>query len=133
MSPATSHRREYHTERIEVWRHYPTDPPTPSNVQDYLVLERPLLLAHAVHLSDDDIALLDHRGVGLSHFTGGDMRTGRSRGRIAREAEGLRTDVPSTGPLSRLRSVAPLDLAHNPPDLCLRRAAEQLQPRCPSP
>lgn len=28
-----------HTGRIEVWRHHPTDPPTPSNVQDYLVLE----------------------------------------------------------------------------------------------
>ena len=35
-----------HTERLEVWRYHATDPPTPSNVQDYLVLDHQIGRAH---------------------------------------------------------------------------------------
>ena len=60
-------------------------------------LERPLLLAHAVHLSDDDIALLDRPGVGLSHNPGSNLKLQSGTARIPdlvgrRLAVGLGTD-----------------------------------------
>lgn len=60
-------------------------------------LERPLLLAHAVHLTDDDIALLDRPGVGLSHNPGSNLKLQSGTARIPdlvgrRLAVGLGTD-----------------------------------------
>ena len=60
-------------------------------------LERPLLLAHAVHLSDDDIALLDRPGVGVSHNPGSNLKLQSGTARVPdlvgrRLAVGLGTD-----------------------------------------
>jgi 5-methylthioadenosine/S-adenosylhomocysteine deaminase len=60
-------------------------------------LERPLLLAHAVHLSDDDIELLDKVGVGVSHNPGSNLKLQSGTARIPdlvgrRLAVGLGTD-----------------------------------------
>ena len=45
-------------------------------------LDRSLLLAHAVHLSDDDIALLDRPGVGVSHNPGSNLKLQSGTARI---------------------------------------------------
>src|SRR5207244_11308969 len=60
-------------------------------------LDRPLLLAHAVHLSDDDIALLDRPGVGISHNPGSNLKLQSGTARILdlvgrRLAVGVGTD-----------------------------------------
>jgi len=60
-------------------------------------LDRPLLLAHAVHLSDDDIALLDRAGVGVSHNPGSNLKLQSGTARIPdlagrRLAVGIGTD-----------------------------------------
>jgi 5-methylthioadenosine/S-adenosylhomocysteine deaminase len=60
-------------------------------------LTRPLLLAHAVHLSDEDISLLDRSGVGLSHNPGSNLKlqsgTARIPDLVGRQlAVGLGTD-----------------------------------------
>ena len=45
-------------------------------------LDHPMLLAHAVHLSDDDIALLDRAGVGVSHNPGSNLKLQSGTARI---------------------------------------------------
>lgn len=60
-------------------------------------LDRPLLLAHAIHLSDEDLALLDRPGVGLSHNPGSNLKLQSGRARLPelvgrRLAVGLGTD-----------------------------------------
>jgi len=60
-------------------------------------LDHPLLLAHAVHLSDDDIALLDRPGVGVSHNPGSNLKLQSGTARIpdlvgGRLAVGIGTD-----------------------------------------
>jgi 5-methylthioadenosine/S-adenosylhomocysteine deaminase len=60
-------------------------------------LEHPLLLAHAVHLSDDDIALLDRPGVGVSHNPGSNLKLQSGVARVPdllgrRLAVGIGTD-----------------------------------------
>jgi 5-methylthioadenosine/S-adenosylhomocysteine deaminase len=60
-------------------------------------LDRSLLLAHAVHLSDEDIALLDRPGVGLSHNPGSNLKLQSGTARIPdlvgrRLAVGIGTD-----------------------------------------
>jgi 5-methylthioadenosine/S-adenosylhomocysteine deaminase len=69
----------------------------PRLLADSGCLERPVLLAHAVHLSDDDIALLDRPGVGLSHNPGSNLKLQSGTARIPdlvgrRLAVGLGTD-----------------------------------------
>ena len=64
-------------------------------------LEVPFVAAHCVHLSDEDIAILDVDGVGIAHNPGSNLKLGSGRARIpdltAREhlAVGLGSD--STG------------------------------------
>jgi 5-methylthioadenosine/S-adenosylhomocysteine deaminase len=60
-------------------------------------LDVPVLLAHAVHLSDADIALLDRPNVGLSHNPGSNLKLQSDRARLPdlvgrRLAVGLGTD-----------------------------------------
>lgn len=69
----------------------------PRLLADTGCLARPLLLAHAVHLSDDDIALLDRPGVGVSHNPGSNLKLQSGTARIPdlvgrRLAVGLGTD-----------------------------------------
>lgn len=60
-------------------------------------LDGPILLAHAVHLTDDDIALLDRPNVGLSHNPGSNLKLQSGLARLPelvgrRLAVGLGTD-----------------------------------------
>jgi 5-methylthioadenosine/S-adenosylhomocysteine deaminase len=69
----------------------------PALLADNGCLEVPILLAHAVHLTDDDIALLDRPNVGLSHNPGSNLKLQSGRARIPelvarRLAVGLGTD-----------------------------------------
>jgi 5-methylthioadenosine/S-adenosylhomocysteine deaminase len=69
----------------------------PGLLADTGCLDEPILLAHAVHLSDDDIALLDRPNVGLSHNPGSNLKLQSGRARLPelvgrRLAVGLGTD-----------------------------------------
>lgn len=69
----------------------------PGLLADTGCLDGPILLAHAVHLSDDDIALLDRPNVGLSHNPGSNLKLQSGRARLPelvgrRLAVGLGTD-----------------------------------------
>ena len=73
----------------------------PRHFEDLGYLEVPFLAAHCVHLSDDDIAILNHPGVGIAHNPGSNLKLGSGRARIPdltacqKLAVGLGTD--STG------------------------------------
>ncbi len=73
----------------------------PRRFEELGYLEVPFLAAHCVHLSDDDIAILDRPGVGIAHNPGSNLKLGSGTARIpdltARQglAVGLGTD--STG------------------------------------
>jgi 5-methylthioadenosine/S-adenosylhomocysteine deaminase len=45
-------------------------------------LEVPIIFAHCVHLSDEDIALLDVEGIGVAHNPGSNLKLGSGRARI---------------------------------------------------
>ena len=45
-------------------------------------LEIPFLAAHCVHLSDEDIAILDRAGVGIAHNPGSNLKLGSGTARI---------------------------------------------------
>lgn len=69
----------------------------PRLLADTGCLERPLLLAHAVHLSDDDIVLLDRTSIGVSHNPGSNLKLQSGLARIPdlvgrRLAVGIGTD-----------------------------------------
>jgi 5-methylthioadenosine/S-adenosylhomocysteine deaminase len=54
----------------------------PALLGDCGLLELPILLHHAVHLTDDDITLLDRPNVGLSHNPGSNLKLQSGRARL---------------------------------------------------
>jgi 5-methylthioadenosine/S-adenosylhomocysteine deaminase len=54
----------------------------PALLNEVGLLERPILLHHAVHLTDEDIALVDRPNVGLSHNPGSNLKLQSGRARL---------------------------------------------------
>ncbi len=73
----------------------------PALLDEMGVLDGRVLAAHAVHLSDDDIALLARRGVGVAHCPGSNAKLASGTARLvdllaAGVPVGLGTDGPSS-------------------------------------
>ena len=69
----------------------------PALLADCGLLDRPILLHHAVHLTDEDVELLDRSNVGLSHNPGSNLKLQSGRARLPelvgrKLAVGLGTD-----------------------------------------
>ena len=54
----------------------------PRRFEELGYLEVPFLAAHCVHLSDEDITILDRPGVGIAHNPGSNLKLGSGKARI---------------------------------------------------